>query len=103
VRSDAPKGRSPRFSVVVSVMVMELRRRPAKEKVNETCDGAGLVLCARLRVPPGSAESQSVCESGDLLHPRTVATVMMVHWLATGPEFYDCANPVLGKGHEVLP
>jgi hypothetical protein len=56
VRSDAPKGRSPRFSVVVSVMVMELRRRPAKEKVGETCDGAGLVLCARLRVPPGLAE-----------------------------------------------
>ena len=52
VRSDAPKGRSPRFSVVVSVMVMELRRRPAKEEVNETRDGNRSVVCARLRVPP---------------------------------------------------
>jgi len=30
-------------------------------------------------------------------------TVITVRWLATGPEFRDCANPILARGHAVLP
>ena len=31
-----------------------------------------------------------------------LATVMIVRWLAIGPEFHDCANAILAEGHGVL-
>ena len=48
-------------------------KRPARGKAEcMPATGTGLVLCVRLRVPPGLAEVKVVCEPGDLLlHPRS--------------------------------
>jgi hypothetical protein len=44
-----------------------------------------------------------LCNQRLFQHSRLVSIVIMLRWLATGPEFHDRTNPVLAEGYEVLP